>query len=163
MAFACIGVAGLSPRPRGRYLFRNGSPDAPGVALSSGIYVQDVLAWDPQPEFADVVVSSFGLKTFDHEQQRRLARLVARLLKPGGTCSFIEVSVPPFPPLRALYMFYLKWVIPLVGRILLGKPDTYRMLGVFTQAFRNANHFADCLREAGLAVSPPLLRLRNGG
>jgi ubiquinone/menaquinone biosynthesis C-methylase UbiE len=49
-------------------------------------------------------------------------------------------------------MFYLKWLIPLIGRLLLGNADSYRMLGGYTQAFDNATHFACCLREAGLAV-----------
>ncbi len=116
------------------------------------VHVADVLAWDPPSAFADVVVSSFGLKTFDREQQRRLAHKVAQLLKPGGSYSFIEISVPSFLPLRAAYMLYLKYVIPVVGRVLLGNPECYRMLGVYTQAFNNATHFADCLREAGLEV-----------
>ncbi len=118
------------------------------------VRVADVLAWDPQPGTADVVVSSFGLKTFDRDQQRRLAQAVARLLKPGGAYSFVEISVPPFPPLRAVYMFYLKWLIPLLGRLLLGNPDCYRLLGVYTQAFENVTHFSTCLRAAGLEASP---------
>ena len=118
------------------------------------VFVADVLAWDAQSALADVVVSSFGLKTFDREQQRRLARTVAQLLKPGGTYSFVEISVPPFLPLRAAFMFYLTRLIPLIGRLLLGNPDSYRMLGVYTQAFDNATHFAGCLREAGLEVVP---------
>jgi ubiquinone/menaquinone biosynthesis C-methylase UbiE len=123
--------------------------------FSTEVYVADVLAWNPQPAFADVVVSSlFGLKTFDREQQRRLAHRVAHILKPGGTYSFVEISVPPFFPLRAVYMFYLKRLIPLIGRVLLGNPDCYRMLGVYTQAFDNATHFARCLREAGLEAMP---------
>ena len=62
--------------------------------------------------------------------------------------------MPSFGPLLTVYMFYLKWVIPLVGRILLGDPDCYRMLGVYTQAFENTAYFASCLREAGLEVIP---------
>jgi ubiquinone/menaquinone biosynthesis C-methylase UbiE len=118
------------------------------------VCVADVLAWDPQSASADIVVSSFGLKTFDREQQRRLAHTVAQLLKPGGAYSFVEISVPPFLPLRGAYMFYLKWLIPLVGRVLLSNPDSYRMLGAYTQAFDNAAHFARCLKEAGLEVVP---------
>ncbi len=118
------------------------------------VHVADVLAWDPQPAFADVVVSSFGLKTLNREQQRSLAHTVARVLKPGGAYSFIEISVPPSLPLCAAYMFYLKCVIPVVGRMLLGNPECYRMLGVYTQAFGSAAHFASCLSEAGLEVSP---------
>ncbi len=114
------------------------------------VRVEDVLEWDAQPGIADIVVSSFGLKTFDREQQKRLAQTVAQLLKPGGAYSFVEISVPPSLLLRSAYMFYLKWVIPLVGRLLLGNPDCYRMLGLYTQAFENAKHFAVCLRQAGL-------------
>jgi len=117
------------------------------------VCVADVLTWARSAP-ADVVVSSFGLKTFDREQQRRLAHAVARMLKPGGAYSFVEISVPPFAPLRAAYMFYLKWLIPLWGRVLLGNPDSYRMLGVYTEVFNNTNHFADCLSEAGLEIVP---------
>jgi len=119
--------------------------------FATEVYVGDVLAWEPAA-FADVVVSSFGLKTFDREQQRHLANKVGRVLKPGGTFSFVEVSVPPFLPLRVAYMFYLRWIIPIIGRLLLGDPDCYRMLGVYTQAFGNSKHFASCLQQAGLDV-----------
>ncbi len=118
------------------------------------IRVADVLTWDAPPECADVVVSSFGLKTFDRAQQRRLAHRVAHLLKSGGTYSFVEISVPSFAPLRAVYLFYLNRVIPIIGRLLLGDPDCYRMLGTYTQAFNNAKHFAGCLQEAGLEATP---------
>jgi ubiquinone/menaquinone biosynthesis C-methylase UbiE len=118
------------------------------------IEVADALAWNLESVRADIVVSSFGLKTFDRDQQRRLAGTVAQLLRPGGAYSFVEISVPSFGPLRTVYMFYLKWVIPLVGRILLGDPECYRMLGVYTQAFENTTYFAGCLREAGLEVMP---------
>ena len=60
--------------------------------FATEVHVGDVLAWEPPPASADVVVSSFGLKTFDREQQRHLANKVARVLKPGGTFSFVEVS-----------------------------------------------------------------------
>jgi ubiquinone/menaquinone biosynthesis C-methylase UbiE len=122
--------------------------------FSVDVHVADVLALGAQPAHADVIVSSFGLKTFDREQQRRLASVVAQLLKPGGACSFVEISVPSFLLLRAAFMFYLEWLIPLIGRLLLGNPNCYRMLAAYTQAFGNATHFAECLKEAGLNVEP---------
>jgi len=117
------------------------------------VQVGDVLTWNPASLCADVIVSSFGLKTFDHAQQRQLAHKVAQLLRPGGSYSFIEISVPPFRPLRAVYMFYLKRLIPLIGRLFLGNPENYRLLGVYTEAFGDARHFANCLREAGLEAA----------
>jgi len=117
------------------------------------VLVQDVLERTPEESSADVVVSSFGLKTFDRDQQERLAHILAKILKPGGVCSFIEISVPRFGPLRVVFLFYLKWVIPVIGRLLLGNPASYSMLGVYTEAFCDASYFASCLRKAGLEAS----------
>lgn len=114
------------------------------------VRVGDALTMELPAASADAVVSSFGVKTFDRDQQRLLARKVAHLLRPGGEYSFIEISVPPFPPLRMLYMFYLKQVIPLIGRLMLGNPDNYRMLGIYTEAFGDVGHFRSCLADAGL-------------
>lgn len=44
-------------------------------------------------------------------------------------------------------------MIPLVGRLLLGDPACYRMLGAYTEAFGDASHFAECLRHEGLEVA----------
>jgi demethylmenaquinone methyltransferase/2-methoxy-6-polyprenyl-1,4-benzoquinol methylase len=117
------------------------------------VCVEDVLAWGTSSAVADVVVSSFGLKTLDRDQQQRLAQKVADLLKTGACFSFIEISVPSFPPLRLIYMFYLKRVIPVIGKILAGNSECYRMLGEYTEAFQNASHFANCLQEAGLKAT----------
>ncbi len=121
--------------------------------FSTEICVADALEWSQQSEFADIVISSFGLKTFDRDQQRRLASTVARLLKAGGSFSFVEISVPPSPLLRAPFMFYLRRLIPTIGRVMLGNPDCYRMLAAYTQAFGDASHFAACLRAEGLEVA----------
>ena len=110
----------------------------------------DVFAWNFIPSSADVVISSFGLKTFDREQQAELARRVARLLRTGGVFSFVEISVPPSRLLQWLY--YLSRVIPWIGRLFLGNPENYRLLGFYTREFGSCRHFATCLREQGLNV-----------
>jgi ubiquinone/menaquinone biosynthesis C-methylase UbiE len=116
------------------------------------IHLRDVLAWDSEPACADAVISSFGLKTFDRTQQQQLSERVARLLRPGGVFSFVEISVPPARLLQLPYLFYLNRVIPLIGRLFLGNPANYRLLGVYTQAFGTCHHFAQCLRQQGLEV-----------
>ena len=118
--------------------------------FATEVRVADVLEIDSASLQADIVVSSFGLKTLNAAQQAQLARQVAAMLKPGGAYAFVEISVPPSRLLRPAYMFYLKRLIPLVGRLLLGDPDCYRMLGIYTEAFGNVGNFASCLRQAGL-------------
>nr|WP_255647378.1 class I SAM-dependent methyltransferase [Fulvivirga sedimenti] len=99
---------------------------------------------------ADFIVSTFGLKTFKKEQQQILAAEVHRILKPGGTFSFIEISKPKPLVLKWLYMFYLKIIIPLIGKIFLGNTDDYRMLGRYCADFGTCEYFHSCLVEAGL-------------
>jgi ubiquinone/menaquinone biosynthesis methyltransferase len=111
---------------------------------------EDVLQTQLPSGSFDAVVSSFGLKTFDTDQQQALSCVVARLLRPGGVFSFVEISVPSNTVLRALYMFYINRIIPLLGRVFLGNPANYRLLGAYTEAFHNCRHFAECLRAAGL-------------
>lgn len=118
------------------------------------LHLEDVLEIDFEPDSFDAIVSSFGLKTFDADQQDRLARRVSRWLRPGGAFSFVEISVPPGRLLRPAYMFYLKRIVPRLGRLFLGDPIHYRMLGVYTEAFGDCRRFADGLARAGLRVEP---------
>ena len=91
-------------------------------------------------ETADFIVSGFGLKTFNDEQLKKLAIEINRILKPNGKFSLIEVSVPNSTFLKPFFMFYLKHVIPVLGKLFLGSPDTYKMLGVYTAEYRNSKN-----------------------
>lgn len=91
-------------------------------------------------ETADFIVSGFGLKTFNDEQLKKLAIEINRILKPNGKFSLIEVSVPNSTFLKPFFMFYLKHVIPVLGKLFLGSPDTYKMLGVYTAEFGNSKN-----------------------
>ncbi len=112
----------------------------------------DALASSLASESADVIVSSFGLKTFSPDQINRLAEEVARLLKPGGVFSFLEISVPPNRFLRWPYLNYIRHVIPTIGRVFLGNPENYRMLGIYTERFGHCGGAARALEQAGLHV-----------
>jgi demethylmenaquinone methyltransferase/2-methoxy-6-polyprenyl-1,4-benzoquinol methylase len=106
-----------------------------------------------EDESVDAVVSTFGLKTLDSGQLTMLAREVGRLLRPGGQFAFLEISVPPSWILRYPYMFYINWIIPLIGWLAAGNPDNYRLLGIYTSAFQNCNVAAASFAAAGLAVN----------
>jgi demethylmenaquinone methyltransferase/2-methoxy-6-polyprenyl-1,4-benzoquinol methylase len=101
---------------------------------------------------ADFLISTFGLKTFDAGQHRRLARLVARILKPGGSFAMIEASDPKGWLLRPLYLFHLKVVMPAVERLFLRGAQDFAMIGTYSTNFGNASAFAAMLREEGLDV-----------
>jgi demethylmenaquinone methyltransferase/2-methoxy-6-polyprenyl-1,4-benzoquinol methylase len=93
-----------------------------------------------EKETADFVISGFGLKTFNDEQLRKLANEIDRILKPNGKFSLIDVSIPNSKFLKPFYMFYLKNIIPILGKLFLGSPETYKMLGVYTEEFGNSKN-----------------------
>ncbi len=121
--------------------------------LKFEIKESDVLESDIGSETADHIFCSFGLKTLSRGQEAILAREIARILKPGGYFSFIEISVPRNLVLRLPFLFYLRFVIPFIGRLFLGNPSNYRMLAQYTEAFGDASRFQSLLKQEGLSAS----------
>lgn len=122
------------------------------VPISATVVQEDMLDNTLPSASADRVVSAFGLKTFSSVQQQVVAREVERILKPGGRFSFLEISVPPAVLLRIPYLFYLRAVIPEVGRLFLGNLANYRLLGVYTTRFGTSRAFQQMLNAAGLTT-----------
>lgn len=116
------------------------------------ILQENVLKNTITPVSADFVVSAFGLKTFSPESQEALAREIARVLRPGGQLSMIEISRPSHLLMRIPYKFYIKYMIPLIGRLFMGNSEDYRMLGRYCDRFIDCSHFAACLQSAGIHV-----------
>jgi ubiquinone/menaquinone biosynthesis methyltransferase len=100
----------------------------------------------------DAAISGFGMKTFSPQQLHRFAAEVARILKPNGHFCLMDISVPQRSWLRWPYMFYLKRIIPFLGRVFLGNPENYRMLGIYNEHFVNAKKVAEIFAQHGLEV-----------
>lgn len=114
---------------------------------------QDILHNKLPSNHYDFVTCAFGLKTFNAEQLKKIALETRRILKVGGQFSFIEVSKPKNKTLRLLYGFYLGQIIPVLGRLLLGNPEEYKMLWQYTNKFDNAKEATNIFSEAGLLTS----------
>ena len=110
----------------------------------------DILKNDIPDNSADFIISTFGIKTFNSEQQKKLANEIYRILKPEGAFSLIEISKPNGWVLKGLYMFYLKIVIPLIGKFFLGNAEDYKMLRKYCERFKDSSKFHNNLLEAGL-------------
>jgi len=113
----------------------------------------DVLASELPAGSADFIVSTFGLKTFNPAQHERLAGLVARVLRPGGVFAMIEASDPKDWPLRPLYLFHLKIVLPMIERVFLRGAQDFAMVGTYSINFGDAAQFGEMLRGHGLEVT----------
>jgi ubiquinone/menaquinone biosynthesis C-methylase UbiE len=112
----------------------------------------DVLEETALPASAEIMISSFGLKTFNKEQQMRIASYVAATLKPGGAFSFVEASDPHGWLLRPAYRFYMCTILPFIERLFLNGAQDFAMIGDYTAAFVDCSYFARCLKDEGLTV-----------
>ena len=112
----------------------------------------DVLALELPAASADVIVSTFGLKTFNVAQHKRLAATIAQTLRPGGTFSLIEASDPRGWILRPLYRFHLAVVLPLIERLFMRGAQDFAMIATYSRNFGDCRSLTENLAEEGLEV-----------
>jgi ubiquinone/menaquinone biosynthesis methyltransferase len=122
------------------------------VDLNAVVYRENALSLSIPDNSVDFVVSAFGLKTMDEALLGRYASEIFRILRMGGSCSLMEISLPRFALLRVPYLFYIKSIIPLIGRIFLRNIECYKMLGIYTQAFGSCAKTAEHFRKSGFQV-----------
>jgi demethylmenaquinone methyltransferase/2-methoxy-6-polyprenyl-1,4-benzoquinol methylase len=71
----------------------------------------------------DVVSVGYGLRNLADIE--RGLREILRVLKPGGRFLSLDFGKPETKAIRAIYFGYLRVVIPILGRVFCGDPDTY--------------------------------------
>ena len=96
---------------------------------------------------ADAVTIAFGIRNV---QRPELACAeMARALRPGGRLAILEFGVPRIPGVTMLYLWYFKYLLPLVGRTLSGHSAAYSYLPESVGAFPPPAEFVTILRQAG--------------
>jgi demethylmenaquinone methyltransferase/2-methoxy-6-polyprenyl-1,4-benzoquinol methylase len=104
----------------------------------------------PVPDAAfDAATVAFGIRNvLDPEGACHEFR---RALKPGGRLAILEFGSPQFPVLRAVYLWYFKQVLPLVGKLISQHGDAYTYLPASVAEFPTGRDFAAILSRAGFA------------
>lgn len=97
----------------------------------------------------DAVTVAFGVRNFENLEQG--LRDMRRVLQPGGSLAVLEFSQPTSWPLRGLYLFYFKNILPRIGRMVSKDASAYTYLPNSVQAFPYGEAFAAKLREAGFS------------
>ncbi len=104
----------------------------------------------PFPDDSFQIVSvAFGLRNVADTDQG--LREMARVCRPGGQIAVLEFSMPQSRPLRGLYHWYFRHVLPRIGQAVSGsRMSAYDYLPTSVGEFPCGQALADRMRAAGL-------------
>ncbi len=95
----------------------------------------------------DAITVGFGVRNFEN-LEKGIAEIY-RVLKPGGVLVVLEFSRPKRFPVKQLYNFYFKWVLPKIGNSISSDKAAYTYLPESVEAFPDGKDFEAILRKIG--------------
>lgn len=95
----------------------------------------------------DAITVSFGVRNYENLEKGLTDML--RVLKPGGYCLILEFSNPKKFPMKQLYAFYSKYMLPILGKLISKDPAAYSYLPESVQAFPDGKDFLEIYQKVG--------------
>jgi len=95
----------------------------------------------------DAVTVGFGVRNFE-DLEKGLGE-IRRVLKPGAMLVVLEFSRPRRFPMRQLYNFYFKNILPGLGRLISNDKSAYTYLPESVEAFPDGTDFENILEKVG--------------
>jgi demethylmenaquinone methyltransferase/2-methoxy-6-polyprenyl-1,4-benzoquinol methylase len=147
---------------------QEGLRQQPGVLAVGGDFVLEMMQVGRQiPErqaihwvAANTLTLPFPDEVFDAVTSGFLMRNVVdvagafreqvRVTRPGGRIVVLESSPPKKNALRPLIRFHLNYIIPTLGKIVVGEAEAYRYLPDSIQQFQEPESLVAIMRRAGL-------------
>jgi demethylmenaquinone methyltransferase/2-methoxy-6-polyprenyl-1,4-benzoquinol methylase len=95
----------------------------------------------------DAITVSFGVRNFEN-LEKGLTDMF-RVLKPGGKAVVLEFSKPTSFPMKQLYSFYFKNILPVLGKLFSKDNTAYTYLPESVNAFPDGNDFLKVFEKSG--------------
>jgi len=97
----------------------------------------------------DAAMVAFGVRNF--EDLAEGLNQICRVLKPGGRLVVLEFSQPKSFPIKQLYTFYGRYILPVVGQLISGDSAAYTYLPESIAVFPEGNDFLKYMEDAGFS------------
>jgi len=99
----------------------------------------------------DVVTMAFGIRNVT--DVNRALQEMFRVLKPAGRLLVLEFSLPQNYVVKNLYLFYFRYILPLLGALISGDNYAYRYLNKTVESFPYGQEFVNMIQNAGFTHS----------
>jgi demethylmenaquinone methyltransferase / 2-methoxy-6-polyprenyl-1,4-benzoquinol methylase len=114
---------------------------------SSTLFEADALQLPLADASLDLLTVAFGFRNLAN-YRAGLAEM-RRVLRPGGTAAILEFTQPPNPVFAALYHFYSRRILPVIGGALSGDRSAYTYLPESVKRFPDAPTLVAEMERAG--------------
>ena len=99
------------------------------------------------PNCADLVTMSFGIRNVPDTV--KCIQEMHRILEVGGKTLILEFSLPVIKPIKTLYLFYLRNILPPIGNLLSKDSTAYTYLNQTIETYPYGEDFLNMMRDAG--------------
>ena len=96
----------------------------------------------------DAVTVAFGVRNFE-DLDKGLSE-ISRVLTPEGQAVILEFSMPEMFPVKQLYRFYFKRLLPRIGKTVSKDSSAYAYLPASVERFPRPKAFLELLAQHGL-------------
>lgn len=95
----------------------------------------------------DAAIVAFGVRNFENLDKG--LKEIYRVLSPGSRFVVLEFSKPTAFPIRQLYWFYFRFILPFVGKLVSKDASAYSYLPASVKVFPDGNAFVARMEGAG--------------
>lgn len=100
-----------------------------------------------EDNYFDAVTVAFGVRNYEN-LKLGLSEMF-RVMKPGGHVVIIEFSKPSKFPVKQVYNFYFRAILPTIGKLVSKDQSAYTYLPESVSAFPYGQNFIDIMKEVG--------------
>ena len=95
----------------------------------------------------DAITCAYGVRNFEN-LEKGLTEM-CRVMKPGGRLAILEFSHPKTFPVKQLYEFYFRFILPALGKLVSKHNSAYTYLPKSVKAFPDGRQFCKILEQCG--------------
>jgi demethylmenaquinone methyltransferase/2-methoxy-6-polyprenyl-1,4-benzoquinol methylase len=95
----------------------------------------------------DAITVAFGVRNYQNLEAG--LNEMKRILRPGGKLVVLEFSKPSVFPIKQIFNFYSKYILPIWGKLLSGSTEAYVYLPESVKHFPEGEEFTDILQKCG--------------